>query len=187
MIKRSSFWFYFIWATLLGATGLILISQAMGIAVFVGKNIDIGIIATVVGLISILNAIGRVICGALYDRYGRLVTMNVIVGVMVISAISLMLSILLNNFLLVIVGFCFCGFSYGGVTSTNSAFINAFYGSKNYPVNFSINNLNLIIASFGSTLAGLVYDISGTYMGIFILMILLSALSYICVINISQP
>lgn len=187
MIKRLSFWFYFTWSTLLGATGLILISQAMGIAVFVGKNIDMGIIVTVVGLISILNAIGRVVCGALYDKYGRLVTMNVIVIVMVISAIALMLSIFLYSFVLVILGFCMCGFSYGGVTSTNSAFINSFYGSENYPVNFSINNLNLIIASFGSTLAGFVYDISSTYIGIFILMIFFSIISYICVVNIKQP
>ena len=31
MIKRSSFWFYFVWAILLSASGLALISQASGI------------------------------------------------------------------------------------------------------------------------------------------------------------
>ena len=186
MIKKSSFWFYFIWATLLGAAGLILISQAMGIATFIGEGISGSIIAAVVGLISVLNAVGRVICGAMYDKYGRLITMKTIVGGVFISAVLLILSIKLNSFIFIILGFCACGFSYGGVTSVNSAFINSFFGSKNYPINFSINNLNLIIASFGSTIAGLVYDITNTYIGIFVLMILLSVVSYICTVNIKR-
>jgi OFA family oxalate/formate antiporter-like MFS transporter len=41
---------------------------------------------------------------------------------------------------------------YGGITPTNSAFVNDFYGSDNYDVNLSLINMNLFIASFGSSI-----------------------------------
>ena len=63
------------------------------------------------------------------------------------------------------------GLSYGGVTPTNSAFVSAFYGSKNYSVNLSLVNMNLLIASFGSTIAGSLYDSSGSYFSTLIAMI----------------
>ena len=57
MLKTTSFWIYFIWAILLSAAGLALISQASGVAMEVGPGVDPSTIATVVGLISICNGI----------------------------------------------------------------------------------------------------------------------------------
>ena len=57
-------------------SGLVLVSQASGIAVEVGgASVSDGTIATVVGLISILNGIGRVIFGGLFDKKGYKLTM----------------------------------------------------------------------------------------------------------------
>ena len=70
MIKQPSFWLYFIWAIVISAAGLVLVSQANGIAKEVGTTVDQGTIATVVGLISIMNGIGRVIFGGLFDKKG---------------------------------------------------------------------------------------------------------------------
>ena len=151
MIKRSSFWFYFVWAILLSASGLALISQASGIVNEIAKNIDASSVATIVGLISICNGLGRVIYGGMFDKFGRSKTMITVVVVFLVSSILLVLAFNTKSLIILIVGFILCGASYGGVTSVNSAFINLFYGATNYPVNFSIVNLNLIIASFGST------------------------------------
>ena len=155
MIKRLSFWFYFVWATLLSASGLALISQASGIVNEIAKNIDASSVATIVGLISICNGIGRVIYGGMFDKFGRSKTMITVVVVFLVSSILLVLAFNTKSLIILIVGFILCGASYGGVTSVNSAFINLFYGATNYPVNFSIVNLNLIISSFGSTIAGM--------------------------------
>ena len=65
-----TFWFYYIWAILVSAAGLALVSQASGIASQVGTTVSDGNIATVVGLISIFNGIGRVIFGGLFDKKG---------------------------------------------------------------------------------------------------------------------
>ncbi|MDY4574603.1 MAG: MFS transporter [Intestinibacter sp.] len=187
MLKRPSFWFYFVWATLLGAAGLALISQASGIAGEVGKGVSASTIATVVGLISICNGIGRVIYGGMFDKLGRFKTMMTVVVVFFISALLLIIAFKSKSFGILIVGFMLCGASYGGITSTNSAFINSFYGATNYPVNFSIINLNLIIASFGSTIAGALYDSSGSYLSTIFMMIGAIALSFICVVSIKRP
>lgn len=187
MIKRPSFWFYFVWAILLSAAGLALISQAGGIAGEVGKEASASTIATVVGMISIFNGIGRVIYGAMYDKFGRLKTMMTIVIVFLISSLLLIFAFKTQSFAILIVGFMLCGASYGGITSTNSAFINAFYGATNYPVNFSILNLNLIIASFGSTIAGALYDSSGSYLSTLFLMLGAIILSFVCTVSIKRP
>ncbi len=187
MVKRPSFWLYFVWTTLLGAAGLALISQASGIAGEVGKQIDASTIATVVGLISICNGIGRVIYGGMFDKIGRFKTMLTIVVVFFISSLLLMVAFKTQNFAILVVGFMLCGASYGGITSTNSAFVNLFYGATHYPVNFPIVNLNLIIASFGSTIAGALYDSTGSYLSTIFLMLGAIALSFVCTVSIKRP
>lgn len=171
MLKEKSFWLFFTWAILLSAAGLAVVSQASGIVIEVDKNCSAGTVSTVVGLISIFNGVGRVIFGGLFDKIGRLKTMMLNNILFVIAIIIIMLSINTKQFSFIILGFIAMGLSYGGVTPTNSAFVSAFYGSKNYSVNLSLVNMNLLIASFGSTIAGSLYDSSGSYFSTLIAMI----------------
>lgn len=187
MLKTSAFWLYFVWAILLSAAGLALISQATGVATEVGPEVDASTIATVVGLISICNGIGRVIFGGLFDKIGRGKTMTLISVAFIVSVSILVLALTQQSFTLIVVGFICTGFSYGGVTPTNSAFISAFYGKKNYPVNFSIINMNLLVASFGSTIAGMLYDASGSFLSTFFMMIGAGVLAVICNLFIRSP
>ena len=53
-----------------------------------------------------------------------------------------------------VAGFIVTGLGYGGAPTMGSAVISDFFGQKNYPVNFSINNMNLLVASFAGTIAG---------------------------------
>ncbi len=170
VLKKSSFWIYFIWAVLLSAAGLAVVSQASGMVVEVAGDIPAGTISTVVGLISIFNGIGRVIFGGMYDRVGRLKTMLLNELLFVISIVILMLAIMTSQFILIIIGFITMGLSYGGVTPTNAAFINDFYGSKHYSVNLSLITMNLFVASFGSTIAGSLYDSTQSYFSTLIAM-----------------
>jgi OFA family oxalate/formate antiporter-like MFS transporter len=62
-----------------------------------------------------------------------------------------------------------------------------FYGVKHYSVNFSIINLNLLIASFGGTLAGAIYDREGSFSSIFMIMLFAIALALVCALLIRRP
>ena len=187
MVKKPTFWLYYIWAILLSAAGLVLVSQASGIATQVGPNVSDGNIATVVGLISILNGIGRVIFGAIYDKKGYRVAMVLDMIVMVIAGLVLILALSTGNFLFIILGFLIGGLAYGGVMPTNSAIISDFFGRTNYPVNYSLVNTNLIIASFASTIAGKLYDASQSYMAPIMMMIGVTVVGFIVSLGIRRP
>ncbi|MCR5580075.1 MAG: MFS transporter [Pseudobutyrivibrio sp.] len=187
MVKETSFWLYFVYAILLSAAALALIAQASGIVTESAPALSAGSIATIVGLISVFNGIGRVIFGGLYDKLGQKKTMLLNCGLFVVSVLINIAGLNAKSLPLVVIGFIFFGLSYGGVTPTNSAYIMDFYGVKNYPINFSIINLNLLIASFGGTLAGTIYDMQGTYLSIFMIMIGAIAVATICTLLIKRP
>ncbi len=187
MLKRSSFWLYFIWAVLLCAAGLAVISQAGGMVLEVSPEISAGTVSTVVGLISVFNGIGRVLFGSLFDKIGRVKTM-VFNEILFCAALGLLILSLMTGILPALVaGFMIMGLAYGGVPTTNSAFVGAFYGKKNYSVNFSLLNLNLIFSSFGSTIAGLLYDISGSYFSTLIAMLGAVIVGIVIAVMIKKP
>ncbi|WP_313184985.1 MFS transporter [Lacrimispora sp.] len=187
MLKRSSFWLYFIWAVLLCAAGLAVISQAGGMVLEVSPDISAGTVSTVVGLISVFNGIGRVLFGGLFDKIGRVKTM-VFNEILFCAALGLLILSLMTGILPALVaGFMIMGLAYGGVPTTNSAFVGAFYGKKNYSVNFSLLNLNLIFSSFGSTIAGLLYDTSGSYFSTLIAMLGAVIVGIVIAVMIKKP
>ena len=187
MVKKPSFWLYYIWAILVSAAGLVLVSQASGIATQVGTDISPGTVATVVGLISIMNGIGRVIFGAMFDKKGYRMTMIVDMVVFIVAGLILIAALTSGAFPLIVVGFVVGGFAYGGVTPTNSAIISDFFGRTYYPMNFSLINTNLLIASFASTIAGNLYDRSGSYYSCIIMMIAVVVVGFVVFLGIRRP
>ncbi len=187
MVRRPSFWFYYIWAIFVSAAGLALVSQGAGIASEVGTAVSAGAIAVVVGLISIFNGIGRVIFGALFDRVGHRVTMLLDMAIFILAAVVLILALRTGAFSLIVLGFILGGLGYGGVTPTNSALISDFFGRKNYSLNFSLVNTNLLIASFASTIAGRLYDSTQSYMATNYMMIIVVVVAFIAFFGVRRP
>ena len=139
MVRRPAFWLYYLWAVLLSAAGLALVSQASGIAREVGREVSPG------------------------------ATMQIVNGLFILTGAVLTAALKTGSFAVLVAGFVLGGLAYGGVTPTNSAFVSSYYGMQNYPQNFSIVNTNLIVASFGSTIAGALYDASKSYMMIYLM------------------
>ena len=187
MLRRPAFWLYFVWAIALSAAGLALVSQASGIVINVAPSTPDGTVATVAGLISIFNGIGRILFGGMYDKLGRKWTMLIADFAFVIFIAVLLLALLTKSFTIVVIAFILGGLAYSSITPTNSAFINAFYGSTHYPVNFSMINLNLIVASFGSTIAGNLYQSTQSYMSTCIMIIVLIVVGFITTFAIRKP
>lgn len=187
MIRKPAFWLYYIWAIVVSAAGLVLVSQASGIATQVGPTVSDGNIATVVGLISICNGIGRVIFGGLFDKKGYKMTMILDMIIFIIAGLILILAIVSGNFAFIILGFVVGGFAYGGVTPTNSALISDFFGRTYYPTNFSLINTNLIIASFASTIAGKLFDTTGSYLATIFMLIGCVVAGFVIFLFIRRP
>lgn len=185
MVKKPSFWLYYVWAIALSAAGLALISQASGVVWEASASQTAGAVATIVGLISICNALGRVLFGGMYDKYGRSLSMQLVNILFIITSGVLILALAAKSVVMVIIGFILGGLAYSGITPTNSAFCRAYFGPVNYPVNFSLINSNLIFASFGSTVSGALFDASGSYNVTFFLIIGLAVVGILCSLAIS--
>lgn len=193
MMKEPAFWAYYVWAIVLSAAGLALVSQASGFAFQInaaneaagGAVTSASTIATLVGLISIFNGIGRVVFGGMFDKVGRSVTMQMTNVLFIVSGIILLTALSTNSMVILTIGFILGGFSYGGINPANSAFISSYYGRKHYPTNFSIINTNLVIASFGSTIAAALKDATQSYSSAIIMLITLAAVGILASLAIS--
>lgn len=185
MLKRPAFWLYYVWAIAVSAAGLALISQASGVVWEASAYQTAASVATIVGLISICNAVGRVLFGGMYDKFGRSLSMQLVNGLFILTSVVLLLAMSSRSVVVVIIGFVIGGLAYSGVTPTNSAFCRAYFGPTSYPVNFPLINSNLIFASFGSTISGALYDASGSYSSTFFLIIGLAVAGILCSLAIS--
>ncbi len=153
MLRRRNFWIYFVWAIILSAAGLAIINSSAPYAqLFVGENLTLA--ASIAGIVSIANGVGRVIFGGMFDKIGYRLTMLIDCVVFVVASLVLMASFATKSMPVLVIAFILIGLAYGGVTPTNSAFIAYFFGRENYAVNFPIVNLNLIFASFLGPMVG---------------------------------
>ena len=186
MLRRSSFWCFFLWAVTLSAVGLVVIAQARGVALAAVPALDAGTLSLLVGLISVCNGLGRVIFGGLFDKIGRGTTMLLIV-VSFLLGVGALFASLQGSAVLLVAGFVLIGLGYGGGPTMGAAVIKAFYGKENYPVNFSVANLNLLVASFASTAAGAMFDATGSFATIFALLFVLLAVAFLALLAIRKP
>lgn len=164
MMGCRQFWLYFVWAIILSAAGLAVMNEAASFAqCFVGE--DLARAATLAGMVSIANGVGRIIFGQLFDRIGYRKTMLGVCAMFICASGALLLANSTMSIPVLAAGFILHGLAYGGVTPTNSAYASYFFGAKNYAFNFSLVNLNLIIASYlGPACGSLSYE--GTFLAI---------------------
>ena len=187
LLRNRNFWLIFFWAVFASSSGLALVSQASGIAGQVSQALNAGAIATIVGLISILNGIGRVIFGMIFDKKGFRITIILDTVVFLVAAFIIMTALRSGSVTTLVAGFIIGGLAYGGIMPTNAAIISDFFGRTYYPTNFSMITLNLLPASFASTLAGKLFDMTGTYITITIMMIIATVISFVIFLLIRRP
>lgn len=187
MIRTPSFWLFYLWAALMTGSGLLLVSQASGIAGEAAPALSGGTIATAVGMISILNAVGRICTGTVYDRFGYRITLWMVMGTFGFSAVMLLLAVRGSAFSLLLLGFIAGGFAYGGVASISPPLIADFYGRTWYAKNFSLIPTNALFTSFASVLAGLIYDRTHSFQGALMLLLAAIVLSFLISFAIRRP
>ena len=147
MLRRKNFWLYVCWAAALGAGGLAIINISASYASgFLGG--DLKEAAAVAGIVSVANGVGRVAFGQLFDSKGYKITMRSVSITFLFAGLALLSAEYTGQLLILGIGYTLIGLSYGGVTPTNAAYTAYFFGQKHYALNFSITNLNLIVASY---------------------------------------
>ena len=185
MVRRFTFWRAFLCIVFLAAVGNTVISFARDLSISVGAAE--GLATTLVGVLSVCNGLGRIATGAIFDKLGRRRTMLLANIVSIAAAGVTLLSVFTSSVPLCVVGLCVTGFSYGSCPTISSAFTSAFYGSKNFSVNFSIMNFNLMGASLMATVSSMLLTSSGGYLAPFILLLVLSVAALVLNLSIRRP
>ena len=185
MLKRFSFWRFFLYAILVCAVGSTVISLARDLAISVGAQASLA--TTLVGILSLFNGVGRIVFGFVFDLFGRRKTMILSNLITIIAPLLVLISLYTEILPLCIVGLCLTGMGYGSAATISSAFTSAFYGTKHFPSNYSVANLVLIPASFTSTLAGALLTSTGGYVAPFILLLSFAVVALGLNITIRKP
>lgn len=177
MIRQRAFIVYFLWAGLFTAAGLGIISNATSFAgSFTG---DLAQAAFIAGLLNIFNGAGRVVGGVLFDLIGSKKCLWLFTGGLLCAMLVLMGAVASGSVVLLVVGFIMAGLFYGGVPPFNSAWVARVYGPKHYPMNISVVNLQILLASFiGPYTAGLAQTASGGYFSTAALMAVVCVLCF---------
>lgn len=160
MIRRVSFWMIFIFFILLCSVGIFAIAFARDLFIAVGSSADFAV--TMVGILAIFNGLGRIISGVIFDKYGVRATKFAASASAIISLSLVLIAISSGSLVIGIIGLCLCGVTYGFCPTLSASFTSAFYGMKNFSLNFSIINLVLIPSSFAATIAGSILKVTGS-------------------------
>ena len=163
MLKRPSFYMLFVFFFLLASVGSTAIGSAREVLSAVGESAAAST-ATVVGLVSICNGLGRLASGAAFDALGLRRTQFLTSGVAIIAPATVLLALTVASPFLAALGLCLCGFSYGFSPTVTIAFCNTFYGRKHFAVNLPILNLVLIPAAFMTTLGAALPSMSALFL-----------------------
>jgi len=185
MIKRPSFIMILIYAIILMSIGITAISFASDIMTGLGATGSIAV--TAVGLYGVFNGAGRLISGFLFDSHGIKKTQLISSAVAILAPVTLISAVSGNSVFLGIIGICICGLTNGFAPITCSVFASGFYGSENFPLNFSILSMAMIPASFAATLAGSIRTSSGGFLTAFIVLAILSVVGFIVNLGIRKP
>lgn len=184
MLKSLSFWKSLIVITFLAACGNTVISIAKDISLASGLVETLAI--TMVGVLSVCNGFGRIICGLIFDKFGCKKTMIYADTLTIIASICILMAIKNSSLILCVAGLCMVGLSFGCCPTIGAALIADFFGKKNYSLNYSVFNLNLLLASLIASIESYLISVSGGYILPFIVLIVIAIIAFIITLTIQQ-
>ena len=162
--------------------GLLIIGQLAKIGL---EQASITSASLLVGIYAIFNCAGRIGCGIISDKIGRMRTL-LIMFLMQVSVYMAFSSF--TTALPMVFGIAVVGFTFGGMLTIFPATSADFFGVKNFGINYGM----LITAwgvggVFGPLLGGLVRDITGTYNISYIVSGILSLLGAVITLLVKPP
>lgn len=183
MLRRPTFWLYFIWNLCMAATGMLVINNASTIAVFYGAAATVGL------LLSIFNSGMRLLIGLSMDKLGWKITMFLDNIVIIAAGILMTVGGKTELFPVILIGMLLAGACYGGGITIQAALIRKFYGAKYYASNLSTCNLVAIPAAIlGPMLSAYLVDAAGgTFGSTFIMVAVMGVLSLVINLFIRKP
>lgn len=184
-IRRPAFWMFYLYGTLAATVGSAVISFARELSMSLGA--EAALATTLVGVLSVCNGLGRILCGMTFDRLGRRYTMLLVSVVTLVAPAVMLAAIWTGSLVPGIVALCLTGISYGCCPTISSAFISSFYGMKDFSLNYSISNTKMLFSAFAATFASSLLASTGSYTAPFVMLLIFAAVSLALNFTIRRP
>lgn len=171
MLKSQEFWLFFFWAVTISAAGLVIVAQVAGLARAIDSQISYSNIALLGGAFAIMNGLGRIAGGKIYDHKGTRFSMALVNLTFLFALVLLVVSVFAKQFIWMLVSNILFGYAFGSIPAINSGFVASRFGKAHFPENLSAMTVNLLVASILSSASGYLFDIFGGYLPSFIIML----------------
>ena len=183
MMRTKRFWLFFAAAVIGTGFGSGMIAHAQYVFQEGGAS---GSLATLgVGLVSVMNGLGRIVFGMVHDRCGFRVSLAV--DALVYIAVGILCYFALDGVTwLLLAAMMVMGACYGAVPTISASVAEDFFGPAHYGRNLGLVNLNILFAAFASTVVGAIQTSSGSYAPAFLLFVGLEAVAFILILVLSK-
>ena len=160
-------WIMFCFGTF---AGLLIIGQLSKIGF---EQANVGNAYMLVGTYAVFNCTGRILCGVLSDKFGRMRTMF---SMFLIQVVVYIFFARLVTPMSLATGVALVGFTFGGMLSLFPATTADYFGMKHFGVNYGMMLTAWGVGGvFGPLLGGIVRDVTGTYVISYVVSGILSA------------
>jgi len=176
--------FYQLWTMFCFGTfaGLLIIGQLSKIGL---EQAGMANAYMLVGIYAIFNCAGRVGCGVISDKFGR---MRTLFAMFVLQVAVYVFFPSFNSPMLLIAGVSVVGFTFGGMLTLFPATTVDYFGVKNFGINYGMVITAWGIGGvFGPLLGGTVRDLTGTYALSYIVSGVLSAAGAVMTLFTKAP
>lgn len=187
MIKRPSFWLLFGMGVFLMMASMGITNSARNIVPSVDGSLPLTEIASIVGLISIFNALGRIFTGFLNDWLGLRFNILISDTSVFIATFLIGIAIIIGNLPFLIVTFILFGFSAGMSAPDGAVVTRKFFGEKNYQINLQVVLASGILNAFGAMIMGGLFDLFGNYYIPVFILSGLAFLGFMCAFFLRKP
>lgn len=183
MLRTKRFWLLFGSAVIGTGFGSGLIAHASYIFVEGGASESVAALA--VGLVSVMNGLGRIVFGMLNDRCGFRISL-LADAVLYIAAGLIAALVLGSSAVVLVVVMMLIGACYGAVPTISASLAEEFFGPAHYGRNLGIVNLGILVGSFASTAAGAIQTSTGSYAQAFYLFVGLEAVALVLILLLGR-
>lgn len=172
MVQDPSFYVMLLLLTSGAFFGMMVISQASPMAQnMVGMNTAAA--SLVVSVLALFNVGGRIVCGYISDKIGRINTLTIMLGVAICGLLLLML--FGAQEMPFYIGICLVGFSYGAFLGVYPGFTADQFGARYNTTNYALMFIGMAIAGITGPMAvSALYRATGGYSQAFFCAILLA-------------
>ncbi len=169
MLKMPLFYVMLLMLTCGGTFGMMIISQAKGIALNM-VSASAGTATLFVSVLCLFNTAGRLVAGSLSDKLGRINTLTIALVVALIGLAVLLGASLTASMALFAVGVILIGICFGTFMGVFPGFCTDQFGQKNNTVNYGIMWIGFSLAGIvGPTILTKVHAATGAYTMAFVI------------------